>query len=76
MVYSWSSVFNARKTEKLQRKNFFAKGTFEIAEDTSVTLFGVYQNRVSDQLLAPMPLFYGFGDFGGSEGISYIQVIL
>ncbi len=53
-----------------ERKNFFAKGTFEIAEDTSVTLFGVYQNRVSDQLLAPMPLFYGFGDFGGSEGIS------
>ena len=34
-----------------ERKNFFAKGTFEIAEDTSVTLFGVYQNRVSDQLL-------------------------
>ena len=53
-----------------ERKNFFAKGTFEIAEDTSVTLFGVYQNRVSDQLLAPMPLFYGFGSFGGSEGIS------
>ena len=53
-----------------ERKNFFAKGTLDITEDTSVTLFGVYQNRVSDQLLAPMPLFYGFGDFGGSEGIS------
>ena len=33
-------------------------------------MFGTYQNRESDQLLAPMPLFYGFGDFGGSEGIS------
>ena len=52
------------------RVNLFAKGRFNIAENTDVTLFGVYQNRESDQLLAPMPLFYGFGDFGGSEGIS------
>ena len=39
-------------------------------ESTDLTLFGTYQNRESDQLLAPMPLFYGFGDFGGGEGIS------
>jgi len=53
-----------------ERKNFYAKGKYSITENTDVTLFGVYQNRISDQLLAPMPLFYGFGDFGGSEGIS------
>ena len=53
-----------------ERKNFYAKGRYSITENTDVTLFGVYQNRISDQLLAPMPLFYGFGDFGGSEGIS------
>ena len=53
-----------------ERVNLFAKGRFNIAENTDVYLFGIYQNRESDQLLAPMPLFYGFGDFGGSEGIS------
>jgi len=53
-----------------ERKNFYAKGRYSVTENTDVTLFGVYQNRISDQLLAPMPLFYGFGDFGGSEGIS------
>ena len=53
-----------------ERKNFFAKGRYSITENTDITLFGIYQNRESDQLLAPMPLFYGFGDFGGSEGIS------
>jgi len=53
-----------------ERINLFAKGRFNLTDTTDLTLFGTYQNRESDQLLAPMPLFYGFGDFGGSEGIS------
>lgn len=52
------------------RINLFAKGRYNLMESTDLTLFGTYQNRESDQLLAPMPLFYGFGDFGGGEGIS------
>ena len=52
------------------RVNLFAKGRYNLMESTDLTLFGTYQNRESDQLLAPMPLFYGFGDFGGGEGIS------
>jgi len=53
-----------------ERINLFAKGRFNLTDNTDLTMFGTYQNRESDQLLAPMPLFYGFGDFGGSEGIS------
>lgn len=53
-----------------ERVNLFAKGRFNLTDNTDLTLNGTYQNRESDQLLAPMPLFYGFGDFGGGEGIS------
>jgi len=53
-----------------ERINLFAKGRFNLTDNTDLTLNGTYQNRESDQLLAPMPLFYGFGDFGGGEGIS------
>jgi outer membrane receptor protein involved in Fe transport len=53
-----------------ERVNLFAKGRFNLSGNTDLTMFGTYQNRESDQLLAPMPLFYGFGDFGGGEGIS------
>ena len=43
--------------------------TRELDSGQTVRLDFMYQKRDSDRLLAPMPLFYGFGDFGGNEGI-------
>ena len=52
-----------------KRLNAFAKMTRELDSGQTVRLDFMYQKRDSDRLLAPMPLFYGFGDFGGNEGI-------
>ena len=56
-----------------ERWNAFAKGSVELADDLVLKMNMTYQNRVSSRLLAPMPLFYGFGDFGGNEGIGKDQ---
>jgi outer membrane receptor protein involved in Fe transport len=56
-----------------ERWNAFMKGTVDLGNDMSLSMNITYQNRVSSQLLAPMPLFYGFGDFGGNEGIGKDQ---
>ena len=52
-----------------KRLNAFAKMSRELDSGQTVRLDFMYQKRDSDRLLAPMPLFYGFGDFGGNEGI-------
>ena len=52
-----------------KRLNAFAKMTRELDSGQSVRLDFMYQKRDSDRLLAPMPVFYGFGSFGGNEGI-------
>ena len=52
-----------------KRLNAFAKMTRELDSGQTVRLDFMYQKRDSDQLLAPTPLFYGFGSFGGNEGI-------
>ena len=52
-----------------KRLNAFAKMTRELETGQTLRVDFMYQKRDSDRLLAPMPLFYGFGDFGGSEGI-------
>jgi outer membrane receptor protein involved in Fe transport len=53
-----------------ERYNAFLRATYDISDTQSFHVDMSYQNRQSEQLLAPMPLFYGFGDFGGQEGIA------
>lgn len=56
-----------------KRLNAFAKMTRDLETGQTVRLDFMYQKRDSDRLLAPMPLFYGFGSFGGREGIGASQ---
>ena len=56
-----------------KRLNAFAKMTRDLESGQTVRLDFMYQKRDSDRLLAPMPLFYGFGSFGGREGIGANQ---
>ncbi|MBF2754890.1 MAG: TonB-dependent receptor [Gammaproteobacteria bacterium AqS3] len=50
-----------------ERRSVFMRGNFEINDNHSATFKMLYQNRRSDQLLAPTPLFWGFNR---GEGIS------
>ena len=50
-----------------ERRSFFMRGNFEFNDDHSATFKMLYQNRRSDRLLAPTPLFWGFN---ADEGIS------
>ena len=50
-----------------ERRSVFMNGNFEINDNHSATFKALYQNRRSDQLLAPTPLFWGFS---GGQGIS------
>ena len=43
------------------RKNVFLNGSYDINDNVSFIFDALYQNRRSDQLLAPTPLFWGFG---------------
>jgi outer membrane receptor protein involved in Fe transport len=56
-----------------ERWNAFMKGSYKLDDETTFNMNVTYQKRQSDQLLAPTPLFYGFGDFGGDEGIGANQ---
>mgnify|MGYP006419106483 FL=1 len=56
-----------------ERWNAFMKGSYKLDDETTFNMNVTYQKRQSDQLLAPTPLFYGFGDFGGDEGIGADQ---
>ena len=56
-----------------ERSNVFAKMTTDLATGQTLGMMFTYQKRDSNQLLAPTPLFYGFGSFGGSEGIGINQ---
>tara|TARA_B100001057_G_scaffold460946_2_gene512504 strand:+ start:3081 stop:5912 length:2832 start_codon:yes stop_codon:yes gene_type:complete len=57
-----------------KRLNAFAKMTRDLDSGQTLRMDFMYQKRDSDRLLAPMPLFYGFGSFGGREGIGANQL--
>lgn len=50
-----------------ERRSIFLNSRFDLTDRVSAVAKVVYQNRRSDQLLAPTPLFWGFGT---NEGIS------
>ncbi|MDE0190228.1 MAG: TonB-dependent receptor [Gammaproteobacteria bacterium] len=49
-----------------ERRNIFLNGSYELTDQVAFLFDALYQNRLSDQLLAPTPLFWGFS---ADEGI-------
>jgi outer membrane receptor protein involved in Fe transport len=54
-----------------ERRNVFIQGNYDLRDDLRLTFDAMYQNRSSDQLLAPTPLFWGFDP---EEGISKTNI--
>ena len=54
-----------------ERRNVFLNGSYELTDRVSFLFDALYQNRLSDQLLAPTPLFWGFE---ADEGIDATNI--
>lgn len=54
-----------------ERRNIFLNGSYSLTDETSFLFDAMYQNRLSDQLLAPTPLFWGFE---ADEGIDATNI--
>ena len=54
-----------------ERRNIFLNGSYELTDQVSFLFDALYQNRLSDQLLAPTPLFWGFE---ADEGIDATNI--
>ena len=54
-----------------ERRNIFFNGSYDVHDRVSFVFDALYQNRLSDQLLAPTPLFWGFSP---DEGIDATNI--
>ena len=54
-----------------ERRNIFLNGSYSLTDDIAFIFDAMYQNRLSDQLLAPTPLFWGFS---ADEGIDATNI--
>ena len=54
-----------------ERRNIFMNGSYQLTDGISFLFDAMYQNRLSDQLLAPTPLFWGFS---ADEGIDATNI--
>ncbi len=54
-----------------ERRNIFLNGSYVLTDNISFLFDALYQNRLSDQLLAPTPLFWGFSP---DEGIDATNI--
>ena len=54
-----------------ERRNIFLNGSYALTDGISFLFDALYQNRLSDQLLAPTPLFWGFE---ADEGIDATNI--
>ncbi|MDE0453456.1 MAG: TonB-dependent receptor [Gammaproteobacteria bacterium] len=54
-----------------ERRNIFLNGSYALTDNISFLFDALYQNRLSDQLLAPTPLFWGFS---ADEGIDATNI--
>lgn len=54
-----------------ERRNIFLNGSYELTDQVAFLFDALYQNRLSDQLLAPTPLFWGFS---ADEGIDATNI--
>ena len=54
-----------------ERRNIFLNGSYELTDQFTFIFDALYQNRLSDQLLAPTPLFWGFS---ADEGIDATNI--
>ncbi len=60
----------------LERTNIFTQGTYDVTDDIRMTVEASFNNRDSNQLLAPTPLFIGLfdaGGFGGTIGVGALN---
>ncbi|MXY56920.1 MAG: TonB-dependent receptor, partial [Gammaproteobacteria bacterium] len=53
-----------------ERRNIFLNGSYELTDRVAFLFDALYQNRLSDQLLAPTPLFWGFSADEGIDATS------
>ena len=67
--WTGSSAFNFAPLNYLstpqERTNIYSQARYELTDNLSVNVTGFYGNRRSSQLLAPTPLFLGFGTTNG-----------
>ena len=54
-----------------ERRNIFLNGSYDLTDRVAFLFDALYQNRLSDQLLAPTPLFWGFS---ADEGIDATNI--
>ncbi|MCY3623662.1 MAG: TonB-dependent receptor [Gammaproteobacteria bacterium] len=54
-----------------ERRNIFLNGSYDLTDRVAFLFDAMYQNRLSDQLLAPTPLFWGFS---ADEGIDATNI--
>ena len=54
-----------------ERRNIFLNVSYDLTDQISFLFDALYQNRLSDQLLAPTPLFWGFS---ADEGIDATNI--
>ena len=52
-----------------ERTNVYVQGRYDITDDITLSIEGTYNQRKSDQLLAPTPLFLGLFGSGFAAGI-------
>ena len=55
-----------------ERRNIFLNGSYALADNISFLFDALYQNRISDQLLAPTPLFWGW--WGADQSIDATNI--
>lgn len=53
-----------------ERTSLFVQGHYDLADNLTFNTMGIYNNRVSQQVLAPSPLFIGAGGTSNSNGQS------
>ncbi|MGH8402202.1 MAG: TonB-dependent receptor domain-containing protein, partial [Gammaproteobacteria bacterium] len=52
-----------------ERTSLFVQGHYDLADNLTFTTMGIYNNRVSQQQLAPSPLFIGAGGTSFANGL-------
>ncbi|MDE0659806.1 MAG: TonB-dependent receptor [Gammaproteobacteria bacterium] len=55
-----------------ERRNVFLNGSYDLTDRVAFLFDALYQNRLSDQLLAPTPLFYGW--WGANQSIDATNI--
>jgi len=58
-----------------ERTSLFVQGHYDLADNLTFTTMGIYNNRVSQQVLAPSPLFIGAGGYSQNGSLISISAL-